>query len=210
MKKAIIFTTLASIAIALAACSTETSNDTANSANNPTLSATTPVNDANTNPTLANMPTPNTANMKEVAPGIPVAANANVQMVKPDMTKSAKSSQINTPGTDNSEITSSLGEKMVSTRTFKGHSTVAKVEQIMISGEDQKITIFLKNGQSKVVPYNKDIDVMKITGDELAKLAGVAPKTAPAPPPAKGETKKNEGAKSAETVESETKTANKP
>ncbi len=182
MKKSFIFSSLVILSASFAACTSGTSTETANAniaANsNPTLTNSVPT-DANTNPTLQNVPVQNNAANSPI-PGIPVPANANIKISNNDPTKTLKPQMPSNPAPDNSEVTSSLGATLVEIRTFKNHPLVSKVE---VTGEpgkdDKKVKIYLKNGQVKEVPYNKDVDLMKISGNEIAKLAGLEAKTEP-------------------------------
>jgi hypothetical protein len=87
-------------------------------------------------------------------PGIPNAP-ANMNMSKIDMTKNAKVQNITSSAPDNSEISVSLGQYPIETRTFKSHPQLAKVERIDdVANKKVRVKVYLKNGQVKEIPEN--------------------------------------------------------
>jgi len=121
-------------------------------------------------------------------PGIPDMPGTEKPINGKDMTRDVKISVPTRPAPDNSEISDSLAENMVSTRTFKNNPQIAKIEVITLLAQNNKkqIKVYLRNGQVRELPEGK-VDPLNDTAANIMKaLAGEAP----AKPDAKAETQK--------------------
>lgn len=122
-----------------------------------------------TNP-IANVPS-STPAANSAVPGIPNAP-ANMNMSKQDPTKTAKVQSVANPAPDNSEITVSLGQFPVETRTFKSNAQLAKVERIQdVANKKTTVKVYLKNGQVKELTGDIGIDPMKAMATEILSAA---------------------------------------
>lgn len=129
---------------------------------------------------IANMPAPSPV-ANSAIPGIPNApANANITKVDP--TKNAKVQTMGNPAPDNSEVTVSLGQYPMQTRTFKSHPQLAKVEMIEdISSKKKSVKVYLRNGQVKELPENAIQNAMQAPAAEIAQAAQNAQAAKPEP-----------------------------
>jgi hypothetical protein len=157
---------------------------------------------ANTAIAVSNAPDP-TQNANIAPPansaiaGIPNAP-ANLAL-KEDPTRNAKIKTMTNPAPDNSEVSVSLGEYPIETRTFKSHPQLAKVERIQdVANKKTIVKVYLKNGQVRELGDGKIQNPMgAAANDILQALTGAAsPPTAQpdvkkptaAPPPPASET----------------------
>jgi hypothetical protein len=109
-----------------------------------------------------------------------------------------------TPASDNSEISSVLGEKgTIETRVFKNNPTLAKIERISNGAQDQraKIKVFLKNGKVFELPAEKIGDFVNAPAQQILRAVGIEPKFPPPPQQSKPSSSDHSatGAKTAET-----------
>ena len=74
---------------------------------------------------------------------------------------------------DNSEISSTLSENFVQTRTFKDHPQIEKVEMTTLPKENNRkiIKVYLKGGKVKEIPEDKIGDPMAASADNILKAA---------------------------------------
>lgn len=110
---------------------------------------------------------------KNDIPGFPGTAGKTITVVKPDMSKMTAQSPTN-PGPDNSEISSMMGAGApVETRVFKSNRYITKIEKTTVTPDkDIRVKVFLKNGETKEFAAGT-LDVMKVTGDEIARAVGI-------------------------------------
>jgi len=114
-------------------------------------------------------------------PGIPNAP-ANANMAKGDPTKNAKVQNITNPAPDNSEVTVSLGQFPVETRTFKNNAELAKVERIQdVANKKTIVKVYLRNGQVKELPPNVLGNPMAASAAEILEVAKNAQPAKPDP-----------------------------
>lgn len=111
-------------------------------------------------------------------PGIPNAP-ANMVVPKEDMTRTAKPQLVTRAAPDNSDISTTLGENLVETRTFKNNAQIAKIERITEAANNGKKTVkvYLRNGQVRELPDGKVADAMAETAANILKAvaeSGVA------------------------------------
>ncbi|HEX8265947.1 MAG TPA: hypothetical protein VF596_11105 [Pyrinomonadaceae bacterium] len=135
---------------------------------------------SNSNPIANAAPAASPATNSAV-PGIPNAP-ANANMAKGDPTKNAKVQSITNPAPDNSEITVSLGQFPVETRTFKNNAELAKVERIQdVANKKTIVKIYLRNGQVKELPPNVVGNPMAASAAEILQAAQNAQPAKPEP-----------------------------
>ncbi len=144
------------------------------------------------NPSAANVAAPAT---NSAIPGIP-GAPANVQVSKNDPTRgNAKPQMVSVPAPDNSEVTNTLGENAVSTRVFKNHPQLAKVEQINdIANKKVTVKVYLRNGKVVEVPEGKIDNPMAAPAANILQAAGTGGQAA-APPGKADESKRDDSKK---------------
>lgn len=158
---------LSALAASCSSAPAETANANANTA---TLQAS-----SNTNPIAGNVNIGGgggggKADNSAVA-GIPNAP-ADLKVSKDDPTKNAKVQAMSNPAPDNSEITISLGQFPVETRTFKNNPQLAKVERIQdVANKKNIIKVYLKNGQVKEIAENAVQNPMAAPAAEILKAA---------------------------------------
>lgn len=135
---------------------------------------------SNSNP-IANVAPATPPATNSAVPGIPNAP-ANVNMAKGDPTKNAKVQNITNPAPDNSEITMSLGQFPVETRTFKSNAQLAKVERIQdVANKKTTVKVYLRNGQVKELPENAVQNPMAASAAEILQAAQNAQPAKPEP-----------------------------
>lgn len=149
-----------------AATPTTTNNNVTANANTAVV-----VNNTGDNPTLNATPLPRG---KEAIPGIPNSTSADVPNAKDDATRNAKAQTVTRPAPDNSEISTSLGENMVETRTFKNNAQISRIEKIQDTKSGTTVfKVYLRNGQVRELPAGKVGDPMGETAANIMKvLAG--------------------------------------
>jgi hypothetical protein len=160
-----IITAISLSALAVSCSSASAPAETNANANTATLQAA-----SNTNPIAGNTAAPSPATNSAVA-GIPNAP-ADLKVSKDDPTKNAKVQTMSNPAPDNSEITISLGQFPVETRTFKNNPQLAKVERIQdVANKKNIIKVYLKNGQVKEIAENAVQNPMAAPAAEILKAA---------------------------------------
>jgi hypothetical protein len=103
-------------------------------------------------------------------------------MAKGDPTKNAKVQNITNPAPDNSEVTVSLGQFPVETRTFKNNAELAKVERIQdVANKKTIVKVYLRNGQVKELPPNAVGNPMAASAAEILQIAQNAQPAKPEP-----------------------------
>ncbi len=125
---------------------------------------------AENNPVNANAGFPNMNSDVPVTPNIP----ANVA-VKDDPTGKMKGQMPTASASDNSEVTTALGENLVQTRVFRNHPQIAKIESVTIlggGGEKKTFKVYLKNGQVRELPEGKVKDAMTEPAANILKAIG--------------------------------------
>ena len=133
------------------------------------------------NPIANNVAPPQSAATNSAVPGIPNAP-ANMNVSKQDPTKNAKVQSVSNPAPDNSEITYSLGQFPVETRTFKNNAQLAKVERIQdVANKKTTVKVYLRNGQVKELIGDIRIDPMRALATEILYQAQNAPDAKPEP-----------------------------
>ncbi len=152
----------------------------------------------NTNPTINSNPASNIQSSVAVGnsniPGIPNVPGTDKPISKEDPTRNPKVQAVSRPAPDSSEITTSLGQDLVETRTFKNNAQIAKIEVI---GTGKKIIkVYLRNGQVRELPEGKVGDPLSESANNILKAlaAGGAdtskPESKPSAPPAATDTQK--------------------
>jgi len=135
---------------------------------------------SNSNPIANAAPAASPATNSAV-PGIPNAP-ANANMAKGDPTKNAKVQNITNPAPDNSEVSVSLGQFPVETRTFKSHAELAKVERIQdVANKKTIVKVYLRNGQVKELSPNVLGNPMAASAAEILQVAQNAQPAKPEP-----------------------------
>jgi len=108
------------------------------------------------------------------APSNNPALPGNVAVKKiPMQTNGAKPNGPTQAAPDNSEISSTLSENFVQTRTFKDHPQIEKVEMTTLPKENNRkiIKVYLKGGKVKEIPEDKIGDPMAASADNILKAA---------------------------------------
>lgn len=164
-----------SLSVAATACSTAPAPTAENNAN-----ANVAVLQNDSNPIAGNVAAPAPATNSAV-PGIPNAP-ANMAMPKEDLTKNAKVQNMTNPAPDNSEVSISLGQFPIETRTFKSHPQLAKVERIQdVANKKNIIKVYLKNGEVKELPETTMPNPMAAPAAEIVKASANAQPARPEP-----------------------------
>ncbi|HEX9929251.1 MAG TPA: hypothetical protein VGB02_12000 [Pyrinomonadaceae bacterium] len=165
-------------ALSLSAVATACSTTTAPAGTN--ANSNVAVLQSNSNPIANAAPAASPATNSAV-PGIPNAP-ANANMAKGDPTKNAKVQNITNPAPDNSEVTVSLGQFPVETRTFKNNAELAKVERIQdVANKKTIVKVYLRNGQVKELPPNVVGNPMAASAAEILQAAQNAQPAKPEP-----------------------------
>ena len=165
-------------ALSLSAVATACSTTTAPAGTN--ANSNVAVLQSNSNPIANAAPAASPATNSAV-PGIPNAP-ANANMAKGDPTKNAKVQNITNPAPDNSEVTVSLGQFPVETRTFKNNAELAKVERIQdVANKKTIVKVYLRNGQVKELPPNVLGNPMAASAAEILEVARNAQPAKPDP-----------------------------
>ena len=154
-------------------CSSSTSeNSNAASNNNANTAVVISTNNSNptTNTNLAGNLQNNTAAGNSNIPGIPNVPGADKPISKEDPTRNPKIQAVSRPAPDSSEITTSLGQNLVETRTFKNNAQIAKIE---VTGTDKKtVKVYLRNGQVRELPEGKVGDPLSESANNILKALG--------------------------------------
>lgn len=131
------------------------------------------VTNAGANPTLNVPPPAPVAN--SAVPGIPNAP-ANLAVPKEDLTRTAKPQLVTRAAPDNSDISTTLGENLVETRTFKNNAQIAKIERITeaSAGGKKTVKVYLRNGQVRELPDGKVGDAMAETAANILKAVAAS------------------------------------
>ena len=173
-RKNLLIISALSLSAVATACSTTTAPTETNANSNVAVLQ------SNSNPIANAAPAASPATNSAV-PGIPNAP-ANVNMAKGDPTKNAKVQNITNPAPDNSEITVSLGQFPVETRTFKNNAELAKVERIQdVANKKTIVKVYLRNGQVKELPPNVVGNPMAASAAEILEVARNAQPAKPDP-----------------------------
>ena len=173
-RKNLLIISALSLSAVATACSTTTAPGETNANSNVAVLQ------SNSNPIANTAPAASPATNSAV-PGIPNAP-ANANMAKGDPTKNAKVQNITNPAPDNSEVTFSLGQFPVETRTFKSNAQLAKVERIQdVANKKTIVKVYLRNGQVKELPENVGIDPMRALATEILYAAQNAQPAKPEP-----------------------------
>lgn len=173
-RKNLLIISIVSLSAAVTACSRASAPAETNA------NANVAVLQSNSNP-IANVAPSTPPATNSAVPGIPNAP-ANFNMSKTDMTKNAKVQNIVVAAPDNSEITTSLGQFPVETRTFKSHPQLAKIEKIQdVANNKTIVKIYLRNGQVKEVPENITIEPLSAPAAFIMQVAQNAPAAKPEP-----------------------------
>lgn len=178
MKRNWIFYSILSATLTAFGCGGAATNDTGANANTATV-----VNNAAANPIATNaggIPNqPIQAATNSRIPGIPNAP-ANLIVSKNDPTRSPNVKMDGRPAPNDSEITTSLAQDVVQTRTFKTNKQIAKVEVI---GSDKKtVRVYLRDGKVRDLPDGKIGDALSESPENILKAvtaSGVEPPAAP-------------------------------
>lgn len=173
-KNLFLISALTVTAAAVSACSTATAPAESNNNSNVAVLQ----NDINP---IANVP-PSTPAANSAVPGIPNAP-ANMNISKADPTRNANvQSSVVASAPDNSEITVSLGQFPVETRTFKNHPQLAKVEKIQdVPNKKNVVKVYLRNGQVKQLPDNITLEPLSAPAASILQAAQEAPAAKPEP-----------------------------
>lgn len=111
-------------------------------------------------------------------PGIPNVPGSDKPISKEDPTRNPKVQAVSRPAPDSSEITTSLGQDLVETRTFKNNAQIAKIE--VIGTSKKTIKVYLRNGQVRELPEGKVGDPLSESASNILKaLAGSTTQTKP-------------------------------
>ncbi|HEX8396439.1 MAG TPA: hypothetical protein VF644_03270 [Pyrinomonadaceae bacterium] len=173
-RKNLLIISALSLSAVATACSTTTAPGETNANSNVAVLQ------SNSNPIANTAPAASPATNSAV-PGIPNAP-ANANMAKGDPTKNAKVQNITNPAPDNSEITISLGQFPVETRTFKNNAELAKVERIQdVANKKTIVKVYLRNGQVKELPPNVLGNPMAASAAEILHVAQNAQPAKPDP-----------------------------
>ncbi|MDQ4120315.1 MAG: hypothetical protein M3209_02465 [Acidobacteriota bacterium] len=173
-RKNLLIISALSLSVAATACSTTT----APAETNPNTNVAVAQNNANP---IANVP-PSTPVTNSAVAGIPNAPTNFNMAVKGDPTKNAKVENMASPAPDNSEITISLGQYPVETRTFRKHAQLAKVERIQdVANKRTIVKVYLRSGQVKELPENAVQNPMAAPAAEILEAAQNAQPAKPEP-----------------------------
>lgn len=177
-KNLLLISALTVSAAVSAACTSASAPAASNANSNANSSVAVLQNDVNP---IANVPA-STPAANSAVPGIPDAP-ANMNISKSDPTRNAKvQNSVLASAPDNSEITVSLGQYPVETRTFKSHPQLAKVEKIQdVANKKTTVKIYLRNGQVKQVPENITLEPMSASAADILQIAQNAPAAKPEP-----------------------------
>ncbi|HEX8566248.1 MAG TPA: hypothetical protein VF648_11310 [Pyrinomonadaceae bacterium] len=173
-RKNLLIISALSLSVVATACSTTTAPTETNANSNVAVLQ------SNSNPIANAAPAVSPATNSAV-PGIPNAP-ANANMAKGDPTKNAKVQNITNPAPDNSEVTVSLGQFPVETRTFKNNAELAKVERIQdVANKKTIVKVYLRNGQVKELSPNVVGNPMVASAAEILQAAQNAQPAKPDP-----------------------------
>ena len=118
-----------------------------------------------------------------IAINVPPAGNAdtsNRRKVVDDPTgKSAKPMSV--PALEDSEMITTMGKhgEFITTRVFKSHPQLAKVEVIMTGPPPNVVKIYLRNGKVAQITSDKITQLNTESTAKLLELAGVKPQAPP-------------------------------
>jgi len=116
------------------------------------------------------------AGFPNINSGMPATPNipANVA-AKDDPTGKIKAQLPTASASDDSEVTTALGENLVQTRVFKNQQQIIKVESVTTLGggkEKKTVKVYLKNGQVRELPEGKIKDAMSEPAANILKAIG--------------------------------------
>jgi hypothetical protein len=190
-RNAILFLAMFAFALTAIGCSNSASNENTGAVSNSNANAAVAVSTSNAN-AASNLPDGGggggAATGNSNIPGIPNIPGADKPISKEDPTRGAKVQSVSRPAPDDSQITTSLGQDLIETRTFKNNAQIAKIE--VIGTTSKTVKIYLRNGQVRELPEGKVGDPLSESANNILKVlaaGGTAqskPENKPTPPAA--------------------------